>query len=269
MYLDEKKQYYLTLIVLFCISLFLTAYSKKNPNFSNNNIISRFVAPALTFSGGIVKTTESMIRDLAIDRESQKQNSELRKQLDAVAPLIATNIELEIENQRLRRLLDMKNKRSLAGVVGEVISLDISPWSESALIDVGSADGVTLHAPVMNEAGLVGQVVNVSTHTSRILYLIDSSSGLDAMIQRTRVSGILRGQGANKPCSLLYLTNEADVKPDDIIISSGLDGRFPKGMYIGKVASVERDTRGLNAKISVTTGVNFPQLETVWILTSN
>jgi rod shape-determining protein MreC len=119
--------------------------------------------------------------------------------------------------------------------------------------------------PVMADQGVVGRVIETSWHTARVLLLIDEKSNIDAAVQASRAQGILQGSSVSG-CHLKYVTNLEDIKPGDVVISSGIAGVFPKGLLLGTVKSVDKKEGGLFQKIIVTPAVDFSTLEEVLVL---
>jgi rod shape-determining protein MreC len=122
--------------------------------------------------------------------------------------------------------------------------------------------------PVIAPPGLVGRLTDVSWHVSKVLLFIDESSNVDAILQRTRTQGIIRGDGA-RGCELKYILKNQDVQEGEVVVSSGIGGVFPKGLLIGVISRADRQDAGLFFKISVTPFVDFSKLEEVLILSTD
>ncbi len=121
--------------------------------------------------------------------------------------------------------------------------------------------------PVIAYPGLIGRLVDVSWHVSRVLLLIDENSNIDAIVQRNRTQGIISGAGS-QGMILKYISKTQDVQKGDIMVSSGMGGVFPKGWLIGQVINVDRQDAGLFLKIKVAPFVDFAKLEELLILSS-
>jgi rod shape-determining protein MreC len=119
--------------------------------------------------------------------------------------------------------------------------------------------------PVMAPPGLVGRLTDVSWHTAKVLLLIDESSNVDVLIQRTRVQGITRGAGS-RGCVVKYISKIQDVKEGDTVVTSGMSNLFPKGLLLGKVSHVDRMDVGLFLQIRIAPFVDFAKLEEVLIM---
>lgn len=159
----------------------------------------------------------------------------------AVTPLTAVGMErlrqLAEENRQLRATLGMSERFPTRALVAEVIGRNSVPWEGNLLIGKGSADGVAPHMVAVVPDGVLGQVVEVSTHLAKILLVTDTVSGIPAMTARRRTPGVVKGDGAGQ-CRLLYLSGDADILPGDRVITSGLGLIYPSGLPIGVVTAV-------------------------------
>ena len=177
--------------------------------------------------------------------------------------------EQALENHRLRKLLNLQHQSSeLRGVVGEVIAMSPSPLYRSVRINRGSDHGVTVGAGVVDDIGVVGRVVGVSSNWADVMLLVDGNCSTDVLVQRTRAQARVRGEGRDREASLEleYLERTADVEPGDILITSGLGEIFPKGIEVGQVTVVKRGQYGLYQSVELRPATNFMRLETVMVL---
>src|SRR5439155_24980271 len=127
------------------------------------------------------------------------------------------------------------------------------------LIGRGERDGVVRGAAVLAPAGIVGHVFQVSPNAARVLLVADHNSGVDALVQRTRARGIVQGT-ADGGCGLKYVKRTEDIQVGDTVVTSGLDGIFPKGLPIGKVVSVDKRGQGLFQYAEIAPRVDAEQL---------
>jgi rod shape-determining protein MreC len=174
--------------------------------------------------------------------------------------------EMELANQRLRELLNFQQTIESEVLAAEVIGKDPSPWFKTMLIDRGESDGVRKGLPVVVPSGIVGQIIQVAKHHAKVLLIIDQNSAVDALVQRTRSRGVVKGQPDQ--CILQYALRKHEINVGDWIVSSGLDGVFPKGFAIGKVSSVVRRNAGIFQDITVAPFVDFETIEEVLIVMS-
>lgn len=187
-----------------------------------------------------------------------------------VEQLTIENVELReaaIENAQLRSLLNFKEANpQFTTVASRVIGQEPSPLLHSLLIDRGSEDGIQKGMPVVTARGLVGQVVEIYPHSSRVFLIIDPTSGVSARIQRTRATGLIQGtpQGG---LIMRYILPDEEVRVGDIILTAGLGGRFPPGLVIGQVTAVYQSDVQVFQEAELRPTVDFNKLEIILVVT--
>lgn len=191
-----------------------------------------------------------------------EENQILKKDLEEARQNARKCEELEIANQRLRTYLNFKEKIDHPSIAAEIIGQDPSPWHNSILIDRGSDDGVAKGDAVVVPEGVVGQIVEVSSRYSKIMLIVDRNSAVDALVQRSRARGIIKGISEGK-CRLEYALRKQDIQEGDVIITSGLDRVYPKGISIGSVSKVTVKGPGVFQDIEVMPDVDFTKIEEV------
>ena len=197
--------------------------------------------------------------------EVRRQNVELDRQLEEYRQREVRFQEAQQALTRLEALLDLKRQVALPVIGARVIAYDPSLWSRSAIIDQGKVQGVKEGLPVLAPQGIVGRVVEVYPEYSKTMLIVDRKSAADAMIQRTRVRGILKGKGGNR-CSLEFVPKNADVKVGDLVLASGLVGLYPKGLVFGKVTAANKKNPGVFQEIEVTSSADLSALEEVLVV---
>lgn len=195
----------------------------------------------------------------------RKENVELKRQMEEYAQKELRYKEALLLARRLEALLDLKKHIALPVTGARVVAYDPSQWSRCVIIDSGKDDGVTLGLPVLSGDGIVGRVIETYPHYAKVMLIVDRNSGADAMVQRTRVRGILQGKGGNR-CSLEYVPKNADVEVGDLVLASGLGGIYPAGQAFGRVTHVDKKTHGPFQEIIVTPGGKLSALEEVLIV---
>ncbi len=201
----------------------------------------------------------------------REKNLKLQKEL---ALLTMENFhlkELSHENERLRKLVGFKEKVLYNLVPAEVIAEDLSSQSKIITINKGSRDKVVQGMAAVTHEGLVGQVIDepgasLTPFCASVLLIVDPTSRVAVMIQRTRARGIVKGTGSFRNLDLLYLEPHAYVEIGDVVITSGLGGVFPKGLMVGKVTEVKKDPSAINPDIKVKPGVDFTRQEEILLV---
>ncbi len=186
-----------------------------------------------------------------------KANRELRARLLAVK-------EVGLENQRLKKLLDFVEADPRKVLPALVVAEDASSWARTIIIDKGGRHAVQEGAPVVVAEGVVGRVIKVAANSSRVLLVTDASSSIAGLVQRTRTRGVVRGNG--RSLSLEFALRNDLVEEQDLVITSGMGGVFPKGLIVGEVSSVQRNEFGLFQQIELSPVVDFSRLEEVLVL---
>lgn len=171
--------------------------------------------------------------------ELKEENRRLKEEIVSLKQTLTTYREASIANERYKKLLAIKESAPAQMVVANVVGADLTAWVWSITIDKGLKDGVVADMPVMAGEGIVGRIIEPSFSYSKVLLLTDTKSAIAALVQRTRVQGILKGLG-NGTCKLAYVEKSADVAVGDEIITSGMDKLFPKGFLLGRVISVDK-----------------------------
>ncbi|MFW6127428.1 MAG: rod shape-determining protein MreC [Thermodesulfobacteriota bacterium] len=195
----------------------------------------------------------------------RQENAELKRRLKEYDQKEMRYQEALLLARRLEALLDLKKQLALPVTGARVVAYDPSQWSRCVIVDTGKDEGVTTGLPVLSGEGIVGRIVETYPHYAKVMLIVDRNSGADAMVQRTRVRGILQGKGGNR-CSLEYVPKNADVEIGDLVLASGLGGIYPAGQAFGRVTHVDRKTHGPFQEIMVTPGGDLSALEEVLII---
>jgi rod shape-determining protein MreC len=194
----------------------------------------------------------------------QSENDELRKELDSYRALLDEYREAYSRNRFLEAELKFKQQESFPSLMARVVGKDPSFWFQTLIVDRGENDGVVTGMVARNSLGVVGQVVQVSDNYAKILLANAPSSAIDAVVQKNRVRGILKGAG-ERGYILQYVLKNADVQEGDTIVTAGIGGVFPPGITLGKVSTVHSGRRGMFQEIEVAPAVDFARLEFLYI----
>ncbi len=192
-------------------------------------------------------------------------NEVLRTRLAALERTHEQLIELELANQRLELLLGLRAQAPGSPIAARVIGRNPGAWTHTAVLDKGERHGIRKGMAVLTPAGVVGQVVSVGPHAAHILFISAPNSGIDALVQRSRVPGIVSGTLAGH-CHLKYVQRGSDVQVGDVIITSGQDEIFPKGQQIGSVTRVATRDDGMFQDIEVVLSAELTKIEEVLVV---
>ena len=226
------------------------------------------VATPVRMVGAVVATPFNAIGNVFTNLSAPQETlSELKKQNEELTSELAQLTEAEKSAERLESLLGLQSTYNLQSTAARIIGTTGDAWSQTVTIDKGSANGFEIGMPVCNSGGVIGQIIEVSAATSTVRLINDENSGVSAMVQSTRAQGILQGQ-PDGTLMLSYVPADADVKVGDVIITSGLGGRFPKGLPLGTVSSVSRAANATYYTIVVRAISTAESNEEVLVITS-
>jgi rod shape-determining protein MreC len=223
--------------------------------------MSRPAAAAGQSVSGIVMNVAHFFRDLHSDDVA---NVTLRREVTRLSGELDRTKELASENERLRRLLTMHEQLAPKSIGASVVTARLGIQSRVILVDRGSADGVRPDMAVVTWGGAVGRVVSVEREFARVRLLSDPNSGASGVIARSRAEGMVVGRGG-EPMEMIYVPKYADVAVGDRIITSGLDGVFPRGFGLGRVTAVGEPI-GASKSIRLEPEVDDRSIEDVLIL---
>lgn len=195
---------------------------------------------------------------------TERENQRLREELDRLRIENSITNELLLENERLREALNFKKLQPPSTVMVQVIGKELSPASSTITISKGSDDGIRKDMAVITSSGVVGKVQTVLPGTAKVLLITDPGSTLAVRVQRNREEGLLEGKLVN--CALKYVSYYADIQEGDLLVTSGLDGIYPKGLAVATVAKVTKQEAKAFQTVVAEPVVSFSRLEEALVL---
>jgi rod shape-determining protein MreC len=253
----------LTLLLVFSV---LSLSLKRSPALRKvQEVVVSMTAPGLEGLEYVGRSAKQLWQGYFYLVGVRRQNAELQRQLEEYKQREVHFQEAQQALTRLEVLLDLKRQVALPVIGARVIAYDPTLWSRSAIINQGKAQGVKEGLPVLAPQGIVGRIVVVYPEYSKVMLIVDRKSGADAMVQRTRVRGMLKGKGGNR-CALEFVPKSADVQVGDLVLASGLVGLYPKGLVFGKVTAANKKNPGVFQEIEVTPNVDLSALEEVLVV---
>jgi rod shape-determining protein MreC len=193
------------------------------------------------------------------------ENEQLRQEVARLRIALQQERAAAQQARTLEGLLNLRSQAQMETVAAGVIAGSASPDFRTLTIDKGSSDGIRADMAVIAPAGVVGRIITPSTRAAKIQMLIDRNAAAGALIERSRAQGVIEGTGGD--LRLNYVSSAADVVRGDTVVTSGIDGIYPKGFVIGQIESVERGS-GTFGTIIVRPAVDFSSLEAVLVVTS-
>jgi len=244
-------------VVLLSIGQYRSISSGLGPVREAFYIAERVVTAPFRFARDVWTDYIALVHTRRENRELKREMERLRFRCEAVRGL-------EKENSRLRAMLDYRSARpELALVPSEIVAHDITAMFRTVVIDRGRASGIAEGTPVVAPEGLVGSVTAVTPHTSQVLLITDPTSSVPAIIEETGIKGIVRGTGTDL-LTMEYVRSTEVVGAGNAVVTSGLGGRFPPGITIGRVVDVRRDPRKMFLRITVRPSVEMSRIEAVF-----
>ena len=197
-------------------------------------------------------------------RHVHGENLVLKKEMQTLQVRLQEERAEAQRTDRLRQLLELRERAHLDTTAAEVIAAAASPDFRTVTIDKGTSEGLKTDMAVISPAGVVGRVILPSRRAAKVQLLIDRNAAAGALIERTRVQGVVEGFGDGS-LRMAYVPGTADVKPGDLVVTSGIDGIYPRGFVIGTIEQVERGSGGYHL-ITVRPAVDFTRLEEVLVV---
>ena len=195
----------------------------------------------------------------------KQENDALR---DEIARLEEENLQFRealVAGGHLERIAEMREGFEVPLLPAQVVGQDVSSWFHAILLDRGRSDQVQTGMPVVSDQGVVGVVSGTGPSAARVMMLLDRRSAADAIIQRSRARGIVRGTATGE-LEFVFQIRADDVQEGDVVITSGVGGVYPKGLRLGTVTRVEAARAELLHRAIVEPAVDFGRLEQVFVL---
>ena len=228
-------------------------------------LIVEITAPFQNFTKKTIVIVEDFWKNYFSLLQIESENRHLKNEIEKLRLENSRYHELLATHERLQHLLQFRNEIDYPSLTSRVIGLDPTGLFKSIIIDKGANDGLLPDMPVVNASGLVGRIVSVSPNYAKILLIIDHNSAVDCLIQRSRDRGMVKGM-STEICKLDYVVKASDVRENDIVVTSGLGGIFPKGLPIGQIREVKELPGELFMDIEITPAVDFSKLEEVLVI---
>jgi len=269
--LDSRRS---RLLLLALVIGHLVVISQQVDTGRGSSLLERLVfsllTPLQTGVSGLLRSVSAAWRGYADLRGVREQNQRLTERVRILETLLMEKQHQAREAERLRELLELRQILPFKTVVAEVMTRDNVPWYRTLLINKGTEDGVRLEAPVISPTGVVGRVIERGPHAAKVQVILDQQSGVGVLIERSRVTGVVSGQvgfadTAATDLVLKYVPELADVAVGDVVVTSGLDRIYPKGLVVGRVRFVGPGS-GLFKEVLVSPSARFGSLEEVLVL---
>lgn len=232
--------------------------------------VSGLFLPLFGLAGSSAQLAEKAGNTVVPRSELQQQNDLLRRDNSQLRILQQQNDTALRENNRLRDLVGWQKQSRWKLKLARVIARDPANWWRTLQIDVGSRDGLQPNAPVLTTDGLVGRVSAVGTSRSQVLLLGDPSLRVGAVVEETRETGVILANTTNplenNMIDFGYLSGNSALRPNQLVVTSGDGGVFPRGILIGSIVDVRSANYGLTREARVKLAAHINALDEVWVL---
>lgn len=264
----KKNQIVLASLVLALFSLHLALTDRKEVarGFILKEVLSITVTPmqrlVLAASNGAARVWSGYIYLAGVKEENDSLKG-------AVSSLQEENNRLKEEvilNNRLRELLAHKEALQFKTVAASITGFSMDRWARTVTINKGLAEGIKKDLAVISPEGVIGKTIEVNRHTSRVILATDLRSDIDALVQRTRVKGVIEGSGT-EDLIFKYIRQVDNVQAGDVVVTSGLSGVFPKGLVVGEITRVEKGKDNFFKYVEVRPKAEVRKIEEVLVVT--
>jgi len=239
---EQTVSLQLRLFVAVLLSIFLIVGDKYTQGgavirMSLNTLVSPLIYVAnlpyelFSFSAKSLNTREQLLSENKALKQKQMLQSEQLQQYQF----------LMRENQKLRALLGSSAKQSNRKIIAQVLSVHSNPYSHQVVINRGTTDGLSESQAVIDEMGVVGQLIKVGSTTSRVLLITDTTHATPVRILRNNVRTVVEGIGKINVVKLSHVPHSLDIRIGDVLVTSGLGGTFPEGYPVAVVTEINRD----------------------------
>lgn len=258
----------ITIILLILIVVF--SNGENNASFFEN-VASKLVMPVqngLTYLKNKISGNDTFFTDINKLKEENEQllakNSELEQSLRELE-------NIKSENETLKEYLDLTEKYGEYNTIpAYIINKDISNYSKTIVINVGSDDGIKENMTVIADQGLVGHVISVTNNTAKVRTIVDTSSSVSCSLSTTDESIVCKGTLEEESAlKAMYIPDDDGIIQGDSVETSGLGGIYPKGIHVGSIKRVVNTRNATDRYAIVETAVNFDKLDTVLVITNN
>ena len=228
--------------------------------------LDTIVSPLYHVSSAPKSSFDSLYEMSKTQETLVKENAKLQEILMQQKSDLLLLEHLKHENDRLRELLGSPLRHDEHKMAAQVLLADTDPYVYQVVIDKGANNGVYVGQPVVDEKGIVGQIYQTAQATSRAILVCDYQHAIPVQVLRNDISMVAVGNGCNKDLTLDFLPNNVDIKVGDVLVTSGLDGRFPEGYPVAVVSSVKLDIRDSTPIISATPTADLKRLRYLLLL---
>ena len=231
----------------------------------SQSVASFIQSPVSSLSSGV----SNYFGSIANLRSAQDENDQLKSRVQELEMEKRSNEALVSENDRLRSLLSLKEKSTSKVVYAQIIGRDPSAWFDSAIIDLGSLNGVKLNMPVVSDGGLIGRVTAVGPVSAQLDLITRDKSGVGGVVGEigsSNILGVVAGTSKRDLVEMKYVAGSAEVHPGQTVYTTGQDGMYPPGLKIGEIVEVRSGSATVPHQIFIQPSAGINSLKEVGVL---
>jgi len=252
-------------LALFSLHLALTDRQEYARGYLLKEILSVTVTPVQGVILGVQDSIKGVWTDYFFLVGVNEENESLKRTIHSLVEENRNLREDAKQNERLRALLDFKESLPYSTTGAGIVGYHMERWTRTVMIDKGSSGGIEKDHGAIASGGVVGRIIEVNAGSSRVLLTTDLRSNIDVIIERSRVKGVVEGNGTDG-LVMKYVRQVDEVQVGDQVITSGLSGVFPKGLVVGEVTRVEKSGDNFFKHVEVRPAVDLGRLEEVLVL---
>jgi rod shape-determining protein MreC len=268
-FLKQYRDLAITVALLAVPFFVYLVYAKQGRDL---NMVDRAIlqgtGPIERYLTSAIEWGEDRWGDYVALRDVRAQNMKLREELMQLKADTVQLDELRQENERLRTALDFGRQVPPANILAQVVALGGTNLFLSLTIGRGERDGIRKNMAVVTPQGVVGKVETVGPTYAQVQLITDVNSNVAVESQRTRARATVKGTGENRICKLQLAERAAQFEEGDMLITSGTDGVFPKGLAVGRVSNIERKGKNYSLTAEVIPAVPLGTIEEVMVVPS-
>lgn len=258
----------LSLLLLISVAVVIVHFRENENGFLHRvqKSVMSMLTPIQSGTLSAVRFTTGTWESITQFGRLKSENEQLTKEVASLRRQSVVSKELELENERLLRLLGAPVRRDYQTLYSNVIGKSVNSWQATIILDKGARDGVKKHMSVATADGLVGQVISVSRTSCLVQLITDQKCAVGIRLQSNRAIAVVEGEGG-KELNLTLLPREIPATKGDLVMTAGIGGVYPPDIVVGTISFVAKKPQGLYQEARVSPAVDFWRLEEVFIIT--
>ncbi|MBT3352542.1 MAG: rod shape-determining protein MreC [Nitrospinaceae bacterium] len=262
---ERRNATLLTALFLICFTLMSLSARWRGGTTVFDEMALSLTGPLIEAAAAPKRWTGNIWSSYVALRGLSKENKRLVNEVAALRGASVKAQELQSQVERLEGFLRVAKSAKGEILLARIVGRNQSPFGRTLIIDQGKTNGILRNMAVIHQNGIVGRVFRAGHSVSQILLITDTRSSVDILVQRSRAQGVF-SSSSEKQGEVRYMPADADVKNNDLLVSSGFGGIFPKGLPVARVVATSINGKRLFKNILATPSVDFNKLEEVMVM---